>query len=130
MGNSDTLLLSEDITNIYDYAFKNCNDLQKIIIPDSVVSIGEYAFANCDNLTEFVFGENVAMVGVNVVFDCDKLLCLYYKGAAEDWKEIAIEKPNQKLWTVKRYYYSEPKPTEKGNYWHYNEKGGMVVWGK
>ena len=70
------------------------------------------------------------MVGVNVVFDCDKLLKLYYKGTAELWQEIAVETPNQKLWTVKRYYYSETKPTEQGNYWHYDARGEIVHWGE
>ena len=27
-----------------------------------------------------------------------------------------------------RYYYSETRPTDEGNFWHYDDDGKVVVW--
>ena len=74
-------------------------------IPDSVTSIGAWAFDGCSNLTS-----------------------VYYLGTAEEWEEISISHSNTLLTRATRYYYSENQPTTTGNYWHYDENGGVVVW--
>ncbi|MBE5742850.1 MAG: hypothetical protein E7360_06025 [Clostridiales bacterium] len=104
-GTETNLALPSYITEIYQYAFYDCDSLTSVVIPDSVTSIGDYAFYNCYNLTS-----------------------VYYKGTASDWTKIPIGSNNEKLTSARLYYYSETEPTESGNYWHYDENGNPVVW--
>lgn len=43
-------IIPEGITEIADYAFADCNDLEILIIGDNLKRIGKYAFANLPNL--------------------------------------------------------------------------------
>ncbi|MBR2876417.1 MAG: leucine-rich repeat domain-containing protein, partial [Clostridia bacterium] len=45
------LIIPENVTEIKDYAFRNCSSLTSITIPDSVTSIGDSAFEYCTSLT-------------------------------------------------------------------------------
>ena len=42
-----SIVISDSVTSIGDYAFSGCSSLTSIEIPDSVTSIGSYAFNNC-----------------------------------------------------------------------------------
>ena len=86
-------------------AFAYCSGITNITIPDGVTSIGYRAFYNCSGLTK-----------------------IYYKGSESEWGTISIDFYNEKLKNATRYYYSETKPTESGNYWHYNENGEIEEW--
>ncbi len=68
-----------------------------------MVSIGDWAFNGCSKLTVF------------------------YKGTIEEWKKISIN--NYLNLDEILYYYSENKPTDDGNYWHYDTDGVTpVIW--
>lgn len=82
-----------------------CSGITNITIPDGVTSIGYRAFYNCSGLTK-----------------------IYYKGSESEWGTISIDFYNEKLKNATRYYYSAEKPTESGNYWHYNENGEIEEW--
>ena len=70
--------------------------------------------------------------------DCSSLKTVFYKGTAEQWKEIAIRNGNTNLTNATRYYYSETEPALSsdgtayvGNYWHYDTDGKTpVIWKK
>ncbi len=81
---------------IYRLAFSYCNYLTSIIIPDSIESIGDWSFYGSDKLNE-----------------------VFYMGTSKDWNLIVIEDANSELTSATIYYYSETKPIEDGNYWHY-----------
>ena len=49
--------LKEGTRVIADYAFINCRNLKKAILPDSVKTIGNYAFENCNGLEAVITGE-------------------------------------------------------------------------
>ena len=49
-ANLKTVNLSNQITDIGNFAFYYCNNLTEINIPDNVTNIGQYAFASCNNL--------------------------------------------------------------------------------
>jgi hypothetical protein len=76
-----------------------------VTIPDSVTSIGYEAFYYCSSLTE-----------------------VYYNGSAAEWNSISIGSYNDYLENATLYYYSEARPAEEGNYWHWGENGEVVIW--
>lgn len=42
------------VTTIGEYAFANCTDLKRVILPNSVTNLASTAFQNCPNLTVFI----------------------------------------------------------------------------
>ena len=45
-----TSAIPNTVTNISNYAFYYCTELESITIPESVTAIGSFAFVSCDNL--------------------------------------------------------------------------------
>ena len=70
---------------------------------------------------------NVTYIGAYAFWYCS-LRIIYYKGTADDFKKITIDSYNSSLWDATKYYYSEAKPNEEGNYWHYDENGNIEEW--
>ena len=120
--------IGEGVTSINYRAFRYCISLVDIVIPDGVAMIGEEAFYGCENLESVVIGSSVTDIEASAFKHCDMLTNVYYKGSAEEWENITVGVSNEKLIGATRYYYSEDKPTEEGNYWHYDENGKVVVW--
>lgn len=48
---SGALVIPAGVTEIADYAFKNCTSLTQVNFPASLTKIGEYAFSGCTGLT-------------------------------------------------------------------------------
>ena len=122
----DGNLYTKDGKTLIQYAIGKT--ATKFAIPDSVTTIGVKAFAYCDSLTSVEIGDGVTTIGKYAFDDCYSLTSVYYKGAAEDWAKISIHSNNSCLTDATRYYYSESKPTQEGNWWHYNEKGEITIW--
>ena len=91
-----SVVLSNKITSIVDFAFIACvgitninihNNVETIgeevfesvgltgtlVIPDSVTSIGNYAFASCGGLTSVIISDSVTSIGNNAFNSCDGL---------------------------------------------------------
>jgi len=68
-----TMAGGEEITNIYPYAFADCANLTKVIIPKTVETIGNYAFKNCTNLQNVQMFEGLKTVSYNVFENCTAL---------------------------------------------------------
>jgi hypothetical protein len=84
-------------------------------------------------LKSVVIGSGVTTIGYSAFGNCDSLTSVYYKGTEEDWNNISINynallDGNEYLINATRYYYRETQPMKKGNYWHYDENGDVVVW--
>ena len=126
-GKETDLTLPSSITQINGYAFFGCNTLTTVTIGNNVTSIGNYAFRDCSSLTSVTIGNNVTSIGYGAFWYCTSLKTVYYKGTAADWGKISIGSQNSNITNTKRYYYSESKPTESGNYWHYVD-GKPTVW--
>lgn len=119
--------IGDGVSDIGYNAFRDCTKLEMIIIGVGVKTIGWNAFYNCENLTSITIGSSVTSIGSDVFLLCKNLTSVYYKGTAEQWEKITINSGNSRLTDATRYYYSESKPTESGNYWHYVD-GEIVVW--
>lgn len=63
-GNGRGVIVFEnDLTEIWDSAFNDKNNLVGITIPDGVTSIGSSAFFECDNLIELDIPDGVTSIG-------------------------------------------------------------------
>jgi len=67
------VVISQNITNIGDYAFADCSNLLSIDIPNSVVSIGKCAFENCSKLSKIALPDSTASIGYWAFSNCSSL---------------------------------------------------------
>lgn len=74
--------------SIRSYAFSNCVNLEKLVMPDTITSIGDSAFSDCKNLNELVLSENIKNLSYNTF------------GGLRSLKEITIPK------SVTGFYYN------------------------
>ena len=63
----------EDVSVIEDSAFKNLNDLEKIVIPKSVKKIKRKAFCDCDNLKSVVVSSGCEEIEKAAFYWCQSL---------------------------------------------------------
>ena len=148
--NCDTIKYVEfnsSVTALGVAAFKNCDLLREINIPYYITRIGEEAFYSCTSMKKFTFDEdctisilssqlfmadtelaelilhtNINKIEDLVFQDCPNL-SIYYYGTKDDWDKITINS----YVSGSMYYYSELKPIEEGNYWHYVD-GIVTIW--
>jgi len=71
--NLQEVTISEGATNIGRYAFSSCALLPAVLIPDSVTTIGAGAFAYCTNLTAVAIPKSVTDIGEDAFIDCSSL---------------------------------------------------------
>ena len=88
-SNLKTVVISESVTSIGDYAFRNCGSLTSITIPDSVTSIGNEAFFNCSSLTSITIGDSVTSIGSSAFYNCSSLTSVYINDIAK-WCKISF----------------------------------------
>ena len=61
--NLDSIILPNGITTINCSAFSNCTSLSSVTIPNSVTYIDSYAFLGCSSLTTVAIPESVTYIG-------------------------------------------------------------------
>ena len=133
----ENCIINDNTVFIFDYAFSNCKSIESIIIPKMVKKIGNHAFdkctnlanitlnndleyigfaafAKCNNLTSIIIPKDIIYIDSNAFSHCQNLTYVYYAGNASQYLSLSNTPDN-----VSVYYYSETKPTEDGNYWHY-----------
>ncbi len=71
--NKTEIILSESMTRISDYLFKDNDKLTKITIPNSVTSIGSEAFKDCSSLTSITIPDSVTSIGSYAFQGCSSL---------------------------------------------------------
>ena len=119
--------ISNRVTSISGETFWGCSSLTSVTLPDGASSIGYAVFCGCSELTSVIIGNNVLSVRSSAFQGCTKLKAVFYKGTAAQWNDISID--DDCLEKATRYYYSKNKPTESGNYWHYDTDGiTPVIW--
>ena len=76
------------MTNISDWAFRDCLYLTSIKIPDSVERIGKRAFSNCESLTSILIPESVMKISKSSFRCCYNLTIQPPTGSyAQQWAE-------------------------------------------
>ena len=68
-----SVVISDGVTRIGNYAFDGCEGLTSINIPDSVTTIGDGAFENCSNLTSITIPNSVTSIGASAFSGCSGL---------------------------------------------------------
>ena len=68
-----TVIISDGVTNICDYAFCECISLTNVTIPNSVTSIGNSAFRRCTELTGIAIPDNVMSIGYYAFSNCTSI---------------------------------------------------------
>ena len=67
------------LTEIGDWAFYNCHNLQDLIVPEGVTKVGDAAFFNCTYLTELTLPSTLISVSDNGFALCAKLQKIHVK---------------------------------------------------
>ena len=116
--------IPDGVTEIGAGAFDCCEHLIGISIPDSVTTIGANAFYYCYNLVGVVVPTSVKEIS----YYSFNWIKIYYKGTAEEWNAINVSDSDFFPTDFDLMFYSETKPTEEGNYWHYDANGKVAVW--
>ena len=115
------------VTRIRESAFAYLDSLTSLIIPDTILEIGGNAFKYCTNLDVLVIGSGVQTIEHDIFIDVKDSCVVFYKGSEAEWEKVRIcgrnydggFGGNKSLLEKTVYFYSEEKPTEPGNYWHY-----------
>lgn len=90
-GEYTQLTLPGGITEIYQFAFYDCNRLTNINIPDSVTNIGDRAFSGCASLTSINIPDNVTSIGAYVFYHCRNLTSVTIGNSVTSIKESAFD---------------------------------------
>lgn len=146
-----SLTIPSKVTKLGDYVFQGCRVLENISLPDSVTKVGNNIFSdcvgmncivigngltilaslmfyNCTSLKKIVIGSAVKNIKDNAFSGCSSLNEFYYYGTSENYAKVTIGASTKKAINAGTvYYYSEMKPTETGNHWHYVD-GEIVKW--
>ena len=65
-----SITIPDSVTSIGYYAFRGCSGLKSVVIPDSVTSIGEEAFSGCSGLTSITIPNSVTSIGASAFWGC------------------------------------------------------------
>ena len=65
-----TVVVTDGVASICNYAFNECSSLTSVTIPNSVKSIGNYAFQSCYRLTSVTIPNSVTSIGSGAFKNC------------------------------------------------------------
>ena len=71
------IIFEEDVTQVKEYAFKDCVELTDVTLPNSIVTIERGAFRGCIGLTRFVIPDSVTSLGGGIFSGCRNLETLF-----------------------------------------------------
>ena len=68
-----SVTIPDGVTQIEEYAFRDCRGLLSVTIPETVTEIGFGAFYGCSGLTSVTIPEGVTQIGIAAFSDCSGL---------------------------------------------------------
>lgn len=80
-----SITIPNSVSQIDDFAFYGCSSLSSITIPNSVRGICVNAFYGCSSLVSMIIPDSVTYIGPLVFEDCSSLKDLYFAGGQEQW---------------------------------------------
>ncbi|MBQ8049750.1 MAG: leucine-rich repeat domain-containing protein, partial [Bacteroidales bacterium] len=69
----ESVILPDNLTEIYDSMFRGCESLTVIDIPDGVTKLGDFAFDGCASLASIIIPSGVTYIGNYCFSDCSNL---------------------------------------------------------
>ncbi len=69
-----SIIIQDGVTTIGYNAFYYCKNLENITIPTTVTEINNYAFRDCDNLKEVIIPNGVEKIGYRAFYSCSLLM--------------------------------------------------------
>ena len=85
-----TLIVSEGVTNIGNYAFYGSHSLVSVLIPSSVTNIGNNAFLGCSSLTTVSFPNGLTSIGESAFQSCSSLASVTIPESLTSIKSMAF----------------------------------------
>ncbi|MBE6606257.1 MAG: hypothetical protein E7635_04400 [Ruminococcaceae bacterium] len=64
------IIIPDEITEIKDYAFYCCSNLESVVLHENITSIGGYAFRDCARLTKINLPNSLLTIGAYAFSDC------------------------------------------------------------
>ena len=77
LKNFKSVTMGENVEQIGDGAFSDCNSLESIVLPDKLSDLGYFMFQSCNNLKSVTIGKNVQRIGSNAFIGCHRLENIY-----------------------------------------------------
>ena len=128
-NNSETEFQVFDfVTNLAPGAFYDARRLETVILPEGMVEISPSAFAGCYNLEQIVIPKSMKKISLCAFYGASTYMKILYCGTAEEFDAMEIDDFNDPFLESYVYFYSEGKPLERGNFWHYSKDGKPVIW--
>lgn len=120
----------DDLEIIPYEAFAGCSSLKSLVFPSSLKTIEENAFAGCSSVATIIAHGALSTVEDSAFRECSSLKTVFFYGTAEQIDALRENtgKINEAFTDAKFYRYFENKPTEDGNFWHFDTKGSPRVW--
>lgn len=76
------------LENLGAYTFYECEALETVILSDNVSEIKYNTFENCTNLTLFVIGTGMEVINFSAFKGCPSINTFHYRGTEEEWDGI------------------------------------------
>ena len=90
---------------VKEYAFNNCQTLEKVTFTDSVAEIQESAFSGCNSLKEIEFGKGIKKIDSNAFEYCSKIEKVNTKMTVNEWSQIDFYNGNSNPVTISKSLY-------------------------
>lgn len=110
----ESIVLSDNIRYVGEYAFRNCTSLSNITFGTGVNVINPYTFDSCNSLTNVTIPYSITAIRNNAFSNCDTLADVNIPGTTTDIDKTAFENSGKVTVTCPEGSYAETFVKEKG----------------
>ena len=111
VDDKNTYVIPNNVVEIGDNAFYDCDDIDFIYIPTGVTKIGNNAFYDCNHLNQIFIPHTVTTIK-NDAFDNCYIDYIYFYGTEDQWKNTSIGTGNSVLTDYATVQFSGIKSNE------------------